>query len=75
MAFFYSDARKLFVVICKRCHRNVSAGVTTPPKRYIAVCCVLCSEHRLYLPTEVGLDFVHHEGLKSERAKVRKLER
>jgi hypothetical protein len=31
------------------------------PKKYIAVRCILFSESRLYLPTEVGLDFPHHE--------------
>lgn len=61
MAFFISDARKILCVLCKRCHRNVPAGVQTPPKTHIAVKCILCGEARLYLPVEVGLDFPHHE--------------
>ena len=61
MAFFHSDARKLLCVICKRCQRNVPAGVQVMPKKYIPVRCILCAETRLYLPTEVGLDFPHHD--------------
>ena len=61
MAFFHSDRRKLLCVICKRCERNVPAGVSTMPKSYIPVKCVLCNEVRLYLPTQIGLDFPHHE--------------
>lgn len=67
MAFFHSDARKILCVRCKRCQRNVPAGVTAPPKKYIAVKCVLCQEARLYLPVEVGLDFVHYEVMKRTR--------
>ena len=61
MAFFRSDTRQIYCVLCKRCHRNVPAGVTEQPKKYFAVTCILCRESRLYLPTEVGLDFPHHE--------------
>ncbi|WP_263354180.1 hypothetical protein [Acidicapsa acidisoli] len=67
MAFFRSDARKLYCVQCKPCRRNVPAGVTDAPKKYIAVTCILCRETRLYLPTEVGLDFPHHEVAKRVR--------
>ena len=61
MAFFRPDRRKLFCVICKRCERNVPAGVQAMPKDYIKVTCILCNEVRLYLPTQVGLDFPHHD--------------
>jgi hypothetical protein len=61
MAFFRPDARQIYCVLCKRCHRNVPAGVNEQPKKYIAVTCLLCRESRLYLPTEVGLDYAHHE--------------
>jgi hypothetical protein len=64
MAFFHSDARKILCVLCKRCHRNVPAGVQAAPLKYIAVNCILCGESRLYLPTEVGLDYPHHEVMK-----------
>ena len=67
MGFFHSDARKIFVVQCKRCKRNVPAGVSAQPKKYIAVRCILCREARLYLPSEVGLDFPHHEVAKRAR--------
>jgi hypothetical protein len=68
MAFFTQDrGQKQYVVICKGCHRNVPAGVTEMPTQYIAVKCVLCREHRRYLPTEVGLDFVHYEVRKQVR--------
>lgn len=74
MAFFHSDARKILCVMCKRCHRNVPAGVQMMPKQYIAVRCILCHEARLYLPTEIGLDFVHHDVWKRLRV-VRRWER
>jgi Fe-S-cluster-containing hydrogenase component 2 len=61
MAFFHSDARQIYCVQCKLCHRNIPAGATEQPKKYIAVKCILCGESRLYLPTEVGLDYPHHE--------------
>ena len=67
MAFFHSDARKIYCVLCKQCHRNVPAGVTTQPTKYIAVTCILCREARLYLPVEVGLDFPHYEVMKRTR--------
>lgn len=67
MAFFHSDARKIFCVQCKRCQRNVPAGVQMHPKKYIAVRCILCREVRLYLPTQVGLDFPHYECRKKVR--------
>jgi hypothetical protein len=66
MAFFHSDARKILCVVCKQCRRNVPAAVTDAPKKYIPVTCILCRETRLYLPTEVGMDF-HHEVAKRVR--------
>jgi hypothetical protein len=47
--------RKLFVVTCKRCRRDVPAGVAEFPFQSIAVSCPLCSEQRRYLPSEVFL--------------------
>ena len=47
MGFFDSDARKIFVVQCKECKRNIPAGVSVQPKKYIAVRCNLCREARL----------------------------
>jgi hypothetical protein len=68
MAFFIPErGRKQFVVQCKGCMRDVPAGVTEQPKVYIAVSCPLCRERRYYLPTEVGLGFLHHEYRKITR--------
>ncbi len=47
--------RKLFVVTCKRCRRDVPAGVGEFPFQSIMVSCPLCSEQRRYLPSEVFL--------------------
>jgi hypothetical protein len=52
---FGIQERKLFVVECKRCRRNVSAGVQEFPFRSIVVCCPLCGERRQYLPSDVYL--------------------
>jgi len=54
MAFGIQD-RKLFVVECKRCRRNVAAGVQQFPFRSIVVFCPLCGERRQYLPSDVYL--------------------
>jgi hypothetical protein len=37
------------------------------PDDSIPVTCILCRETRVYLPTEVGLDFPHHEFAKRVR--------
>jgi hypothetical protein len=47
--------RKQFVVTCKRCRRDVPAGVREFPFQPIVVPCPLCGELRRYLPSEVFL--------------------
>jgi len=47
--------RKSFVVMCKRCHRDVPSGREEFPFQSIAVECPLCGELRRYLPSEVFL--------------------
>jgi hypothetical protein len=56
MAFgFPIQQRKAFVVTCKRCRREVPAGVQAFPFQSIVVACPLCGELRRYLPSEVYL--------------------
>jgi hypothetical protein len=56
MAFgFGITARKVFVVTCKQCRREVPSGVREFPFQSITVECPLCGELRRYLPTEVFL--------------------
>ena len=47
--------RKLFVVTCKLCRRDVPTGVREFPFQSIVVWCPLCGELRRYLPSEVFL--------------------
>ena len=47
--------RKQFVVTCKRCRRDVPAGVREFPFQPIVVSCPLCGEMRRFLPSEVFL--------------------
>jgi hypothetical protein len=60
MAFgFPFPTRKVFVVTCKRCRREVPAGITAFPFQSIVVACPLCAELRRYLPSEVFLGIPH----------------
>jgi hypothetical protein len=56
-----SSSRKQFVVLCKKCKRDVPAGVAKFPFQSIVVTCPLCREQRRYLPSETGLGFAHRE--------------
>lgn len=47
--------RKQFIVTCKRCRREIPAGVQEFPFQSIVVACPLCGELRRYLPSEVCL--------------------
>ena len=47
--------RKVFVVTCKRCRRDVPAGLKEFSFQSIAIECPLCGERRRYLPSEVFL--------------------
>jgi hypothetical protein len=56
MAFgFPVIKRRLFVVNCKRCRRDVPSGVREFPFQPVTVACPLCGELRRYLPSEVYL--------------------
>jgi hypothetical protein len=54
MAFGIQE-RRLFVVECKRCRRDVPSGVKEFPFKSILVACPLCGEQRRYLPSQVFL--------------------
>lgn len=51
--------RKIFVVRCKRCQRDVPSGVQEFPFQSIAVDCPLCGEQRRYRPSDVFLGLPH----------------
>jgi rRNA maturation endonuclease Nob1 len=56
MAFgFPIQQRKVFVVTCNRCRREVPAGVTAFPFESVVVTCPLCGKQLRYLPSEVYL--------------------
>ena len=57
---FRIQERKLFVVECKRCRRDVPAGVPDFLFQSIIVICPLCGEQRRYLPSEVSLGRPNH---------------
>jgi RNase P subunit RPR2 len=61
----------LFVVECKRCKRDVPAGVPDFPFKSIVLTCPLCGEQRRYLPSEVFLGRPHHLVAKQARVGVR----
>jgi hypothetical protein len=52
------------VIRCKRCGENITAPVETLPAQPIAARCMLCGEHRRYLPSEVFQGRVSHLLLK-----------
>ena len=54
MAFGFQE-RRIFVVLCKRCRRDIPSGAETFPADSITVPCPLCGERRRYLPSEVFL--------------------
>jgi hypothetical protein len=70
MAFGFQE-RKLFVVQCKQCHRELPAVVKEFPFKSIAVACPLCSEQGQYLPSEVFLGRPNHLAAKQTREEVR----
>ena len=70
MAFGIQE-RKQFVVECKRCRRDVPAGVPQFPFQSIVVTCPLCGEQRRYLPSEVSLGRPHHLVAKQAKSEAR----
>src|ERR1035437_4003054 len=72
MAFgFPVIERRLFVVTCKRCRRDVPSGREEFPFQSVAVECPLCGELRRYLPSEVYLGRPNHLVAKQARTGVR----
>jgi RNase P subunit RPR2 len=67
MAFGIQE-RKQFVIDCKRCLRDVPAGVSEFPFQSIVVTCSLCGERRRYLLSEVLLGRPNHLVAKRARA-------
>jgi hypothetical protein len=65
------SGRKVFVVTCKRCRRDIQSGVREFPFHSITVGCPLCGELRRYLPSEVFLGKPHHLVAKQARSQVR----
>jgi len=65
------QARKQFVVTCKRCRRDVPSGVDEFPFQSVVVTCPLCGEQRKYLPSEVFLGQQNHLVMKHARADAR----
>jgi RNase P subunit RPR2 len=63
--------RKGFVVSCKRCRRDVPAGVQEFPFQSIVVTCPLCGEQRKYLPSEVFLGRPDQLVAKQTRSELR----
>ena len=70
MMAFGIQERKLFSVECKRCRRDIPAGVEQFPFQSIMVTCPLCGEQRRYLPSEVLLGRPNHLVAKQARKQV-----
>jgi RNase P subunit RPR2 len=70
MMAFGIQERKLFIVECKRCQRDIPAGVNQFPFQSIVVTCPLCGEQRRYLPSEVLLGRPNHLVAKQARKQV-----
>jgi hypothetical protein len=70
MMAFGIQERKLFLVECKRCRRDIPAGVDQFPFQSIVVTCPLCGELRRYLPSEVLLGRPNHLVAKQVRKQV-----
>ena len=68
---FMMQARKQFVVTCKRCRRDVPSGVEEFPFQSIMVTCPLCGEQHKYLPSEVFMGQQNHLVTKHVRAEAR----
>lgn len=62
--------RKLFVITCKQCRRDVPAGVGKFPFQSIVASCPLCGEQQRYLPSEVFLGRVDRLVIHQSRTKV-----
>jgi hypothetical protein len=70
---FRIQEKKRFLVECKRCRRDVPAGVKDFPFHSLIVACPLCDEQQRYLPSEVFLgrpDLLIAKQLRIERHSV-----
>jgi len=65
------STRKTFVVVCKKCRRDIPTGVTEFPFQSIIVECALCGEKRRYLPSEIFLGRVDQLVMRQKRAEGR----
>ena len=65
------STRKTFVVVCKKCRRDVPTGVAEFPFQSIIVECALCGEKRRYLPSEIFLGRVDQLVARQQRAEGR----
>ena len=66
MAFGIQE-RRLFIVACKLCRRDIPAGRDQFPFQSIVVAYPFCGEHRRYLPSEVLLGRPNHLVAKQAR--------
>jgi len=65
------STRKTFVVVCKKCRRDIPTGVVEFPFQSIIVECALCGEKRRYLPSEIFLGRVDQLVIRQKRAEGR----
>ncbi len=62
---------RVYVVRCKRCQRDVPAGLPAFPPGSVTVLCSLCGELRRYRSTEVYLGAVNQIVRRQQAAKRR----
>jgi len=58
--FVVPSHRRIYVVTCKRCRRDIPAGVSEFPFQSLVIQCPLCGEKRRYNPSEVFLGNPDH---------------
>jgi RNase P subunit RPR2 len=61
------STRKIFLVACKKCRRDVPTGVAEFPFQSIIVECTLCGEKRRYLPSEIFLGRIDQKVTRQKR--------
>jgi endogenous inhibitor of DNA gyrase (YacG/DUF329 family) len=57
--FGHRSNRKIFVVRCLRCQRDVPTGAQEFPFQSVAVACPLCGDQSRYRPSDVFLGLPH----------------
>ena len=68
---FPAIERRVFVVCCKRCQREIPSGLEEFPFQSVTIQCPLCGELRRYRPSEVFLGKPHLLVAKQARTQVR----